>query len=225
MSNILIFGASGEIGQSITNTLKSSGSKCTCASTTLQNIDKYIYIEKNNFSKLDNYGPFNAVIWTQGCSENDSITQFEQEKFDKCMDANLLFIIRSVSYLIEHNKILDNSNLVIIGSIWGEFTRLHKSSYTITKAAVGGLTRSLAADLANRGIKVNQVCPGAVDTKMTRKTLTPFQIKEIEESVPAKRLVSLADIASLVAYLCLSNTGITAQTLYVDLGLSVIKAI
>lgn len=225
MSKILVFGASGEIGKSVVNILTSRGNECTCASTTMKNSDNYVNVENFNFSKLNEKGPFHAVVWAQGCSENDNILEFSQEKLDKCMDANLQFTIKSVSYLLNQNKLLDNCNLVIIGSIWGEYTRPGKASYTISKAALGGLTKSLAADLAHRGINVNQVCPGPVDTKMTQRTLNTTQISKIKTLVPANRLVSIADVVSIVAYLCLENTGITGQSIFVDLGLSVIKAV
>jgi NAD(P)-dependent dehydrogenase (short-subunit alcohol dehydrogenase family) len=100
-------------------------------------------------------------------------------------------------------------------------------SYTVSKAAVGGLVRSMAVDLGRaKGILVNGILPGIVQTPMAEKLLDPSQITNVANSTPVGRLVSPEDVGNS-AYLlaCESNTAISGQSIFVDNGFSVSRVI
>jgi NAD(P)-dependent dehydrogenase (short-subunit alcohol dehydrogenase family) len=109
---------------------------------------------------------------------------------------------------------------VVISSIWQQLARPDKFSYTVTKAAVGGLVRAAAMDLAPRGIRVNAVLPGVVDTPMTRSMLTDDQLRAVGDATGHGRLISAAEVADAVASLLSPASGVTGQSLLVDLGFS-----
>ena len=109
--------------------------------------------------------------------------------------------------------------IVNIGSIWGVVSRKRRVAYTVTKTGLNGLTRALAVELAPRGILVNTVAPGYVNTELTRKNNTEQELAAIRENIPLRRLGEPGEIAEVVAYLCSGkNSYITGQTIIVDGG-------
>jgi hypothetical protein len=89
----------------------------------------------------------------------------------------------------------------------------------VSKAALDGLVKSCALDLGSRGILINAVLPGVVDTPMTRRHLSPDQIARVTDQTALQRLARPADVAEAVAFLVgPSNGAITGQSLPVDGG-------
>lgn len=154
---------------------------------------------------------------------NGSVMTTEEEDFQRLFDVNVTFIVRHVRFLMEKNAIVAKGKIVIVSSLAEIFTRSEKFAYTVSKAAVGGLVRSLATDLGrSHRILVNGVLPGVVDTPMSRKGLKPNQIADVVEATPIGTLVTPTDVGNTV-YLLGSelNTGVSGQSLLVDNAFSV----
>jgi hypothetical protein len=199
--NILLFGASGSIGSVIYTYLQEKG-KIYCGTRTYASQD---------IPEVD------VVVWAQGANTNDTIGQLD-ERYDQIMDANIHFVVRSLDYLIKTQKIKDGARLCIISSVWQDsIARPNKFSYTVSKAALGGLLRSAAVDLKSRDILVNAILPGPVDNEMTRSALTPEQIEKLPGFTDTR------DICHLIDYICFNNTSMTGQSLVVDHGFSFMK--
>jgi NAD(P)-dependent dehydrogenase (short-subunit alcohol dehydrogenase family) len=114
-----------------------------------------------------------------------------------------------------------------LSSIWEQFTRQEKFAYTVTKAAVGGMVRSLAVDLGRqKKILVNGILPGIVNSPMVARTLSPEQIANVLSQTPIGELATPLDVANSV-YMFGSelNTGISGQSIFVDRGFSVARTI
>ena len=142
---------------------------------------------------------------------------------DRLFQANVGFIIENIQLLMGRNLIPKKGKIVIMSSLAEVFTRKEKLAYSVTKAAVGGLVRSLSVDLGrSHQILVNGILPGVVDTPMARTGLTPDQMANVLEATPIGSLVSPTDIGNSV-YLLGSdlNTGISGQSLLVDNAFSV----
>jgi 3-oxoacyl-[acyl-carrier protein] reductase len=121
--------------------------------------------------------------------------------------------------LLASDRLAQGARLCVISSVWQNVARPNKLSYMVSKAALQGLVQSAATDLADRGILVNAVLPGALDTPMTRQNLTSEQIGRIVGMTNFDRLPALGDVAALVGFLCsAANTSITGQFVAVDLG-------
>jgi 3-oxoacyl-[acyl-carrier protein] reductase len=230
----LIFGASGAIGEAVTNTFASQNFDVYCVSRSEVkesglNSGRWIgwAVGRGRPSeKLEQYGPYDAVAWCQGANINDSIYNFNTTKHLELYHANILFVLESLSHLLASKLISNNAKMCIISSIWQEISRKDKLSYSITKSAIAGLVRSLTADLGSRGILVNAILPGALDTPMTRSNLDTKQIKSIEEQTPLHSLASLSDVSNLLVFLCSDkNTGITGQFIFADRGFSYVRHI
>jgi hypothetical protein len=163
-----------------------------------------------------------AVVWAHGVNVNDRVDAYDDDDLARVLDVNVALVARQMRTLVEADRLADGARLVVISSIWEAVARPGKFSYTVSKAAVGGLVRAASLDLAPRGILVNAVLPGVVDTPMTRAMLSPEQIAVVEGSTGHGRMVAPGAVATLVAYLCSSrNTGVSGQSLVVDLGFSV----
>lgn len=210
MSAVAIFGCNGSIGSYLTNYFAE------------QNHMVYSFTRDYDFS---NIAPreLSAVVYAQGANLNDSLETYSESNLDECIRGNCKFILQTLRELMSKNKISIGANVCIISSIWEEYSRDNKLSYTISKAATGGLMRGLIDELGKYNIKINNVLPAVIDNHMSRSTLTEEQIKNITDLTPFKRLVDLQDVASLVYYLCTQNTGVSGQSISVDLGLTKLR--
>ena len=109
--------------------------------------------------------------------------------------------------------------IILYGSIAGTVMMVPFAAYTAAKAAVHGLMKAMAVDLAPHGITVNVVAPGVVETQYLRTNVTDAQISKRLERIPMGRLASPEDCATAVAYLVAADMGyVTGQILYVDGG-------
>jgi NAD(P)-dependent dehydrogenase (short-subunit alcohol dehydrogenase family) len=168
---------------------------------------------------------FEAVVWAQGANASDSLGSHGAD-LARVMDANVASVARTMAELVQHDLLQDGARLVVLSSIWERLARGNKFSYTVSKAALGGLVRAAAADLAPRGILVNAVLPGVVDTPMTRSALTSEQIMRVTEQTPTGRLVTPTEVGRLVGFLCSRrNTAMTGQSVVLDLGFSLVRAL
>jgi 3-oxoacyl-[acyl-carrier protein] reductase len=164
-------------------------------------------------------GPFGAVVWAQGANGSDSVLAYDRETHLELYRANALFVVETLARLLAEERLMDGARLCIVSSIWQTVGRQGKLSYMMSKAALQGLVNSAAVDLAERGILINGVLPGALDTAMTRENLSPKQIERVVGATPFARLPAVADVAALVTFLCSPvNTSITGQFVAVDLG-------
>ena len=111
--------------------------------------------------------------------------------------------------------------IVNISSLAGTLVQKNRSIYSISKHAVNGLTKALAADLAHKKIIINSVSPGPTKTQMVRKNLSKRNIDKICKLIPLRRLASTKEISSLVIFLVSDyNKYINGQNIFIDGGLT-----
>ncbi|MEO5775148.1 MAG: SDR family oxidoreductase [Sphingomicrobium sp.] len=219
MPQALVFGGAGQIGAACTEALRGGGFDVLATGRRAGEGGIAVYDPIEDAASLPGEGSFEAVVWAQGANLNDSVLDFDADQHRKLYDANVLFVATSLHALLESDRLAEGARLCVIGSIWQRAARPRKLSYMVTKAAIQGLVMSAAIDLADKGILINAVLPGALDTPMTRQNLTPDQIGRLAGMTPFGRLPSIDDVAALTAFLCSSaNTSITGQFVAVDLG-------
>jgi 3-oxoacyl-[acyl-carrier protein] reductase len=109
--------------------------------------------------------------------------------------------------------------IVNISSIWSVVSKKRRLTYSASKAALNGMTRALAIELAPHNILINAVAPGYVNTELTRQNNSEQDINVIKETIPLQRLAEPNEIAETVFFLCSErNTYITGQVITVDGG-------
>jgi 3-oxoacyl-[acyl-carrier protein] reductase len=215
VSNYLIFGSTGAIGSACASQLTASGQVISASR------------DPNDFeNQIDVVSEFHGVIWAHGINIADSPESFEIENYEAVMAANVTFILNSLKILQNKRKLNRNSQLVVLSSVWGKLGRPDKLSYGISKAALGGLVRSLAADLGPSGIQINAVSPGPLDTPMTIKNLKPEELERVVSECPLKRLITLEEVTSVICGLVTGKlSGVTGQEIIIDGGWSTSKLV
>lgn len=228
MSEALVFGALGALGTACCDALGDAGA--TVHRTARSGGDGGVFAidraESSTLEQLRELPPLDAVVWAQGANLNDDVASFDADAFGTLMDANVTFVLATLAVLHSAKRLRAPARLVVISSIWEHAARPGKLSYTVSKAAVGGLVRAVAADLAPEGHLVNGVLPGVIDTPMTRAALRPEQVAGVEGATGFGRLATPQDVAATVAFLCSpANGAITGQSVTVDLGFSRVRGL
>jgi len=229
MLKLLIFGGSGVLGTTIADKYQANGYKVTFGVRKITNPDNQFELPLTDVDvpELLKGELFDTVIFAQGANNNDSVINHSLDDLNRLFEANVSFISTTTKSLLLHNLIKHKAKIVILSSFWEQITRQEKMSYTVTKAAVGGLVRSMAVDLGNaKGILVNGLLPGVVDSPMSRGLLKPEQIENVQWQTPGHKMIMPTDVAN-AAYLlgCEDNTAISGQSLFVDFGFTVSRAL
>lgn len=227
LKTIIVFGASGSIGQAICAHFKEQeyfvievGRNGNAGSSTVRwigNTQEFLA----DIQRLLGARKIDSVVWAQGMNFNDDIDTFDLDLHLQMYEANVTYIVSTLKTLTACDLLQKDARLCVISSIWQNIARQKKLSYCITKSALQGLVQSLSIDLGKQGKLINAVLPGVLDTAMTRANLSEEQISRLESITPLGSLPNLTDVTSLVAYLCSSqNTGITGQFIAADRGFS-----
>lgn len=223
---VLLFGATGALGSAISETYKGHGWRVFSAVRQSTGLTDEILLPLDGsaeFYAAITEKNFDSVVFAQGVNMNGTIMTTSEEDFQQIFSTNVTFIIQQVKFLMAKDAIAVKGKIVILSSLAEIFTRKEKMAYTVSKAAIGGLVRSLAVDLGRSHlILVNGVLPGVIDTPMVRAGLTPDQIANVIEATPIGTLATPTDVGNTV-YLLGSelNTGVSGQSLLVDNAFSV----
>lgn len=167
---------------------------------------------------IQTFGGIDILVNNAGISSLKPYDHFSLEEFDQIVAVNLKAVFVAVQAAAPQMK--SGGRIINIGSISAEFNPFPGNSlYVATKAAVAGLTRALARDLAPQGVTVNNIQPGMIDTDMNPEN-GPYASGA--DMIPLGRYGKASEIASMVAYLSSSEAGyITGATLNIDGGGSI----
>ena len=229
MPKLLIFGGTGALGTAIAQKFSDEGYEVIYGVRTITDgkVQFQVPLTTGPVPDLLKGQLFDAVVFAQGANINDSVITSSVEDLNRLFEANVSFISENTKALLSHNLIKQKGKIVILSSLWEQLTRQDKMAYTVTKAAVGGLVRSMAVDLGNaKGILVNGLLPGIVETPMSRGLLSARQMENIEAQTPGHKLTVPTDVANATYLLgCEDNTAISGQSLFVDYGFAIARVI
>ncbi len=229
MPKLLIFGGTGALGTAIAQKFSDEGYEVIYGVRKITDgkVQFQVPLTTGPVPDLLKGQLFDAVVFAQGANINDSVITSSVEDLNRLFEANVSFISENTKALISHNLIKHKGKIVILSSLWEQLTRQDKMAYTVTKAAVGGLVRSMAVDLGNaKGILVNGLLPGIVETPMSRGLLSAKQMENIEAQTPGHKLTVPTDVANATYLLgCEDNTAISGQSLFVDYGFAIARVI
>lgn len=237
---VLVTGATRGIGQSIADLLYESGANLYLTGTKKGEVDElnsrvqkmgiervhYLqvdFLDKDSMSdfcdELACLDRIDACINNAGINQINEFCEVSSDEFMRIMQVDLFSAYRILKYVVPKMKQNKYGRIVNIASIWSVISRPGRSSYTIAKNAVNGLTKGLAVELASHNVMVNSVSPGFTLTELTKMTNTLEQIEELEGIIPARRMATPLEIAQVVAFLCSEyNSYMTGQNITVDGG-------
>ncbi|WJF89494.1 3-oxoacyl-ACP reductase FabG [Paraburkholderia bonniea] len=165
------------------------------------------------------FGALHVLVNNAGITKDQLTLRMKDEDWDAVIDTNLKSVFRLSRAVLRPMMKARNGRIINITSVVGSSGNPGQINYAAAKAGVAGMTRSLAREIGSRGITVNCVAPGFIDTDMT-KTLPDDQQVALKSQIPLGRLGSPEDIAHAVAFLAAPHAGyITGTTLHVNGGM------
>jgi 3-oxoacyl-[acyl-carrier protein] reductase len=233
----LVTGASRGIGQAIAKALAGAGAKVIGTATTeagAAGISEWLggngrgaVLDVGNaasidalLADLDTRGEMPTILVNNAAITRDMLLlRMKPEDWDAVIATNLTSVFRLSKGVLKRMMKERRGRIVSLTSIVGLTGNAGQANYAAAKAGILGFTKSLAKEIASRGITVNAVAPGFIDTDMTR-TLTEDQRTALTSQVPMARLGSVDDIAAAVLFLCSPGASyVTGETLHVNGGM------
>ena len=237
---VLLTGATGGIGYSIAKTMKKQGAKLILSGTRqnildrlsldLGNDTKTIVTDLSSKESIANlakeaevcFGKIDVLINNAGITADSLFLRMKDEDWDNVININLSASMRLTRQVIKGMLKRKSGRIIFISSIVGYTGNPGQTNYAASKSALVGLTKSIALEVAARGITCNLIAPGFISTPMTDK-LTEEQKSRIIVNIPVNRLGEVEDIANGCIYLASDEASfITGSTLHINGGMVMI---
>ena len=237
---VLVTGASRGIGRAIALTLGAAEATVIGTATSDEgaaNISK-IFTENNilgNGMKLnvtdneqisdllknitEDYGPVDILVNNAGITRDNILVRMKEEEWDEIINTNLSSVYKMSKSVLRGMLKKRAGRIISITSVVGAMGNAGQSNYAASKAGIMGFTKSLAREVGNRGITVNAIAPGFIETDMT-DNLPEEQKIALATQIPMGRLGTTNEVAQAVLFLAGDGGSyITAQTLHVNGGM------
>ena len=206
---ILITGGSRGIGSDICEIFKKYGHEVIAPTREELDLSQPFSFIPDKIDILINNAGINII---------DSI--FEGENYEEMMTVNYFSPLRLFKLCLPHMKKQNYGRVVNIGSVWVDYAKPGRSSYSASKNALHSLTKAITAEYGTYNILANTVSPGFFITDMTFQNNTEEDLKDLRSKIPVGRLGYTNEVADLVYYLSVSNSYISGQNVVIDGGYS-----
>ena len=237
--NALITGASGGIGAEIAHVLYNAGAKVALSGTRVEplevlsaklgnapvlpcNLADRAQVEELPKRAVEALGRVDILVNNAGITRDNLFMRMSDEEWQSVIDVNLTSTFLLCRGVLRGMMKARWGRIVNISSVVGATGNAGQGNYAASKAGVVGMSKALAAEVASRGITVNAVAPGVIETAMTDK-LNESQKTALLAQIPAGRMGHPAEIASAVLYLSSAEAAyVTGTTLHVNGGTAMI---
>lgn len=170
---------------------------------------------------LDKYKKVDILVNNAGVTRDNLIMRITEEDYDTVLDTNLKGAFHMIRHLSRSFIKQRGGKIINISSVSGVLGNAGQANYSASKAGLIGLTKSVAREFASRGVNVNAVAPGFIDTDMT-KNMTEDAKKTLSSMIPMGKMGSTKNIADLVLFLAGDGSDyITGQVICVDGGMCI----
>lgn len=170
---------------------------------------------------IKEYGKIDILVNNAGITKDNLIMRMSEQEYDDVLNTNLKGTFNTIHHSARYFLKNKSGKIINISSVSGVMGNAGQANYSASKAGVIGLTKSVARELGSRGICVNAVAPGFIETEMTQ-AMSQDVLDKSKELIPMKRLGNVNDIAGVVAFLASSYADyITGQVICVDGGMSI----
>ncbi|OFC72609.1 3-oxoacyl-ACP reductase FabG [Alteromonas confluentis] len=234
----LVTGASRGIGKAIAEALAAQGATVIGTATSENgaaaiseylaasggkglalNVTDKASVEASLKAIADEFGGIDILINNAGITRDNLLMRMKDDEWQDIIDTNLSSIFTLSKAVLRGMMKKRYGRIVNVGSVVGSSGNAGQANYAAAKAGVIGFSKSMAREVASRGITINVVAPGFIDTDMT-KALTDDQREAIFKDIPANRLGAPEEIASTVAFLVSDGAAyITGETIHVNGGM------
>ncbi|WP_028108149.1 3-oxoacyl-ACP reductase FabG [Ferrimonas sp.] len=233
----LVTGASRGIGRAIAEQLVAAGAKVIGTATSergagaisdylgdngqgmVLNVTEQASIDELFAAIKAEHGDIDILVNNAGITRDNLMMRMKEDEWNDIIDTNLTSVFRTSKAVLRAMMKKRNGRIINIGSVVGTMGNAGQANYSAAKAGLLGFTKSLAQEVASRGITVNAVAPGFIQTDMTDE-LTEDQKQGIMGQVPVARLGQPQEIADAVVFLASDRASyITGETLHVNGGM------
>jgi 3-oxoacyl-[acyl-carrier protein] reductase len=233
----LVTGATRGIGKAIATALVEQGATVIGTATSesgAQSISDYLgangkgwVLDVSSSDSVDavikeittEYGAPTVLVNNAGITRDNLMMRMKEDEWDQVINTNLTSVFRVTKACLRGMTKAKFGRVISISSVVGSMGNGGQTNYSAAKAGLEGFSRSLAAEIASRGITVNCVAPGFIETDMT-KVLPEEHKAKLVEKVPSSRLGQPEEIAAAVAFLASNGAAyITGETLHVNGGM------
>lgn len=167
------------------------------------------------------YGRIDILVNNAGITRDNLIMKMSEEDFDAVLATNLKGAFNTIRHLARQMVKQRSGKIINISSVSGVLGNAGQANYVASKAGVIGLTKSMARELASRGINVNAIAPGFVETEMTQ-ALSETVREGATAQIPLRRFGTPREIADVAAFLASDEASyITGQIIHVDGGMAI----
>ena len=236
----LVTGATRGIGAAVANELGKQGATVIGTATTASGADKItealkeanitglgLMLDVNDSAQVENalktiaeqFGDVSILVNNAGITRDTLLMRMKDDDWDAVISTNLTSIYRMSQAVLRPMMKVRTGRIISISSVVGHMGNAGQTNYAAAKAGMTGFTKSLASEVGSRGITVNCVAPGFIDTDMTAELPETVKTKMLER-IPAGRLGNVQEIAATVAFLASQNAAyITGETIHVNGGM------
>ncbi|MFA6178345.1 MAG: 3-oxoacyl-ACP reductase FabG [Candidatus Methylopumilus sp.] len=236
----LVTGASRGIGAAIALELAKQGATVIGTATSAQGAEKIsqvlaqsggqglgMALDVNDVAQVEatlksiaeQFGDITILVNNAGITRDTLLMRMKDEDWDDVISTNLKSVYRMSQAVLRPMMKARQGRIISISSVVGHMGNAGQTNYAAAKAGMAGFTRSLASEVGSRGITVNCVAPGFIDTDMTRELQEEHRNKLLER-IPLGRLGKVEDIAAAVAFLASPVASyISGETIHVNGGM------
>lgn len=216
-ANIVInYNSSKESAEELVLEIQSKGVKAIAIKA---DVSKFEDAERLIKQAKDFFGSIDILVNNAGITKDNLLLRMKEEDFDRIIDVNLKGAFNCLKHVSAVMLKQRSGKIINISSVVGIIGNAGQVNYAAAKAGIIGMTKSAAKELASRGITVNAVAPGFIETDMTG--ILSDRVKEsMLEAIPLKRLGKPEDVANIVAFLVSDDANyITGQVINIDGGM------
>lgn len=213
---VINYNGSKERAEEVKNIIEAAGGRAVVRQCNVADFDACKeFIE----TVIKEYGRIDILVNNAGITKDGLLLKMSEEDFDQVLDTNLKGAFHTIRFALRQMIRQRSGRIVNMASVVGVSGNAGQANYAASKAGVIGLTKTAAREVASRGITVNAIAPGFIETDMTE--VLPEKVKEASISqIPLGKFGKAEDVADAVAFLASDEAAyITGQVLHVDGGM------